>query len=208
MRFSHRYRYIFFSNPKTGSESVRLLLTPFNDARLVTSQTATREHPFHAHMRPFDTRAAFANFGWDFDRYYRFTFVRNPWKRLASLYEMIVRLDSTNKKPFDHWLRDSQTDGDGGGPGTWRKYGAYSLKNFAGDDGGKLLVNEVFRLEDIDSLPAVLRARGIPIPPYMMMPRINGSRTGVPYRLRYTPELVQLVADRYADEIAQFGYEF
>ena len=184
------------------------MLSPFNEAVLAKSATTTREFPFHPHIRPIEARAVFTDLGWDFDSYYRFTFVRNPWKRLASLYEMILRLDRNYRKPFDYWVRHSCVDGDGGGKQTWRRYGTYSLKNFAGDRRGRLLVNDVFRLEDIDGVPATLRDRGIPLPPDAKVPLVNRSPNNAPHRERYTPELIQLVADRYADEIAQFRYEF
>jgi hypothetical protein len=212
MRISHRYKFVFFANPKTASESVRALLTPLADVEDVAFPATTPAFPFYSHMRPIEARDAFARLGWPFDSYYRFTFVRNPWTRLASLYRMIKSGDPAFRLSFRDWLRSSRPDGTGGGGddrARWRKYGTYSLRAFAGDETGKLLVDDVFRMEDIDALPDVLRRRGLPLPDGIRLPHANASRgTLLDLRRLYSPHLIALVAERYAEEIERFGYTF
>ncbi len=52
MRISHRHRFVFFSNPKTGSESVRSLLDPYSDICGVPMWEMTAENPFYSHISP------------------------------------------------------------------------------------------------------------------------------------------------------------
>ncbi|MEX0853104.1 MAG: hypothetical protein WD036_07465 [Bauldia sp.] len=147
MRISHRYRFIFFANSKTGSESVRAWLNPFSDIRGVSSAKAAPADPFSAHMRP--NHAA------------------------------------------------------------WAKYGACSLDAYATDDNGTLLVDDVFRLEDIGATPRRLRERGIPIPPDAPIPWKKRPAQATDLAAFYTtPELIELIRERYAKEIARFGYEY
>ena len=202
---------MFFSNPKTGSESIRDLLTPCSDVLDGPFRTITLAEPFYSHIRPEEARRAFKRFGWNYEKYYRFVFVRNPWTRLVSLFEMIKRLDPAFVSSFGTWLQQSGTDGlGGGGPdyARWRRFGTNTLESFAGDAAGNLLVDEVFRMEDIDRVPEVLRQRGIPLPVESRVPYHNVSGSSRNLQVYYTPELIALVRMRHAAEIDRFGYEY
>jgi hypothetical protein len=211
MRISHRHKFVFFSAPKTGSESIRALLDPLSDVRDVQFREVSPATPFYSHIRPIEAKAAFERFGWPYDDYYRFVFVRNPWNRLVSLYRMIRRVNPHFSQPFGDWLRATRPDSTGGGGpdrARWRKYGTYSLAAYAGDENGRLLVNDVFRLEDITDVPDRLRARGIPLAPDASVPWVNRTKKSTSLDNYYTPDLIALVQERYADEIAEFGYEY
>ncbi len=211
MRISHRHKFVFFSSPKTGSESIRNLLDPLSDVRDVPLAQTTPSFPFYSHIRPVEMRAAFVRFGWRYDDYYRFVFVRNPWTRLVSLYRYFLRSDFPLKPAFAEWLKASRTDGTGGvsqDSAPWLKYGTYSLEVFAGDGTGRLLVNDVFRLEDMAEVPDRLRFRGIPLPPDATVPWVNRTKEATSLAEYYTPELIDLVAERYAKEIERFGYSY
>ncbi len=93
MRLSKKHQFIFFANPKTGSDSIRALLDPFSDVKSVTYREITDENPFYSHIRPVEVKAILDRWGWNYDEYFRFTFVRNPWGKLVSLYEMIRAVD-------------------------------------------------------------------------------------------------------------------
>ena len=190
MRISHRYRFIFLASPKTGSESMRAFLDPLSDVAGRPILETTDACPFYVHMRAIEVQKAFLRLGWSFDQYYRFVFVRNPWIRLVSLYNMICRLNRGFVPSFESWLRTSKPDGEGGGgrsPERWRRHGTYSLESFAGDENGNLLVDDVFRLEDIESVPGHLRERGIPIPPGAKIPWLNGVEEPIAVSRYYTP---------------------
>lgn len=211
MRISHKQRFIFFANPKTGSETVRNLLDPVSDIRGVSYLQITREFPFYSHMRPVECKAVFDRAGARFEEYFRFTFTRNPWARMVSLYKMIRRQDREITVPFGDWLR-SVSPGAAGGGGhdsqRWRKFGTYSLQNFAGDGTGNLLVNEVFRMEDMQHVIADLRQRGIVPPGDAQVPRINASPDRARWQDWYDDETRALVSERYRDDISLFGYAF
>ena len=211
MRISHRHKFVFFANPKTASESVRVLLDPYSDVVGTSFRRTTSTFPFYTHMRPIEARDAFSRLAWPFETYYRFTFVRNPWSRLASLYVMLKDRSPAFPLSFHDWLLASQPDGIGGSCGDdqarWLKYGTYSLTAFAADEDGRLLVDDVFRMEDIDALPEALRRRGLPLAGDTTVPHVN-ARSAVDLRRLYSPPLIALVGERYAEEIEQFGYAF
>jgi len=202
---------VFFANPKTGSASVRAFLDPISDVGGRDFPDTTPDFPFYSHMRPIEARAAFDERGWPFDNYYRFTFVRDPWRRMISLYRMIRRLQPSFPTSFAQWLHQTRTDGVGGGgsdAARWRKYGTYSLSSYAGDGAGKLLVDDVFRLEDVADVPRRLRERGLPLLDSADIPHLGAGAPQPPLKQYYTRELIDLVARRYAEDIARFGYSY
>jgi hypothetical protein len=209
MLLSHKYRYIFYSNPKTGSESVRTLLTPFSDVLPVMFTQRTPQNPFYSHIRPVEVREICNLRRWPFSEYFGFTCVRNPWDRVVSLYEMIRRLDSAFRMSFAEWLPTIKTSGPGGGgdpSSRWRMYGTYSLASYVTDESGTRLVHAVLRMEDLDhDLIPLLRAHGIPVEG--SVPHINKSKRGQ-YRDYFAPDSRDLVARLYRDDIEEFGYSF
>lgn len=188
---------------------MRDFLDPLSDLSGIPFPQITREYPFYPHMRPIEAKVAFDAKGWVFGDYYRFTCVRNPWQRLVSLYQMITRLDPAFKDSFAVWLESTSPSGAGGGGADfqrWRKYGTYSLRNFIGGD--MSLVDDVFRMEDMEHLPARLAAHGLPVDATAFVKRLNVGKSPTPYHEFYTDRLVNLVAARYAEEIEMFGYSF
>ena len=219
MRISHRYRFIFFSNPKCGSATVCHVLDPYVDMD---------EHaaPFlYTHIRPVELRRICDERGWRFfEDYFKFTTVRNPWDRLVSVYEMIKREEMRRNRVwrrllpwafapgFPEWLRTVKTEGVGGGGRRgrgrmWRIHGTYSLRNFAGDENGCELLNGVIRIEDIkDDLPRVLARLGIPGP--LEVPHVGRRRPERSYGEYYDEETAAIVARSYDEDIVRFGYRF
>jgi hypothetical protein len=213
VRISHRYRFVFFANPKTGSSTVRQLLDPYADIRSARNfRERTAENPFYPHMRPEEARALFRRFGWDFDGYTKFVFVRNPWARLVSLYEHIHRWRRPAAPPFSKWVRSVRPYGEGGGGEEWerwRRYGAYSIEYFIKDASGGVLVDKVIRLEDIDhALLPFLTTLKLPLAATNVVPWRNRRRIIRPYAEYYTPEAVEHVRDLYRYDIVNYGYAF
>ena len=115
MRISHEHRFVFFASPKTGSRSVRKLLDAYAEIHGRPAHEVTADFPFYNHMRPVELRDVFSERGWDFDAYFKFVMVRNPWSRLVSLYEMFafregrlvsrLRRRATRHRGFRAWVR-------------------------------------------------------------------------------------------------------
>lgn len=126
---------------------------------------------------------------------------------LRALRQVIDRITGAHPS-FSSWLRSTDTgQSGGGGPMRWRRYGTYSMLNFAGD-GQSLLVDEVIRMEDMDEgLRSILRQLSIPNAETVEIPHTN-KRDHKPYAQYYDNDLRELVAERYADDIRTYGYSF
>ncbi len=221
MRISHRHRFVFFASPKTGSRSVRKLLDAHSEIHGRPADELTEDFPFYNHMRPVELRDVFESRGWDFDAYFKFVMVRNPWSRLVSLYEMYafreggllsrLRSRSTRHEGFQAWMRTLDSNlGRGAAPGVEKgviRFGAFSYAGFAGDEDGRPLVDEVIKLEEIErDLPPVLERLGLPLP--RRVPRAGRGRYRGSYRAYYDDGTRALVESLYDEDIERFGYTF
>lgn len=221
MRISHRHRFVFFANPKTGSRTVRRLLDEHAEIHGRQASEVTDDFPFYNHMRPIELRDVFEARGWPFDDYFKFTLVRNPWSRAVSLYEMVafrdgrlrsrLRTRAARHRGFRAWVRTLDPDGRGAADAedaqSVRRFGASTYLGFAGDREGHPLVDEVIRLEDIDdALPPLLRRLGLPASD--SVPHEGRGRYRDGYRRYYDEETRAWVGELYRADVERFGYAF
>ncbi len=211
MRISHKNKFIFFSNPKTGSESLREMLTPYSDVLDIPYRKVTKEMPFYSHISPKEVKRIFEEMGYDFDDYYKIVCIRNPFNRLVSLYEMIFRKWPV-KPPFDLWLKSTKTKGKGGGGKNhdrWRMYGTYSLKNYVSDDEGNILVNKIICLENFnEDIPKLFKTLNIELPSDFKVVKKNVRSRKRKIADYYSEKSKKLVYKRYQWEIEKFNYQF
>ena len=221
MRISHRHRFVFFAAPKTGSRSVRKLLDPHAEVHGRPAHELSPDFPFYNHMRPVELRDIFRSRGWDFDGYFKFMMVRNPWSRLVSLYEMFsfreggqlsrLRRRDTRHRGFQEWVRtilpESPDIAGAEGARSVIQVGALPYLAFAGDESGRPLVDEVVKLEEIESrLPLLLQRLGLPA--QSRIPETGRGRYQGDFRDYYAEETRELIPERYREEIQRFGYTF
>jgi Sulfotransferase family len=149
---------------------------------------------------------------------FKFSFVRNPWDRLVSWWSMIDGsrdyIDQARPpnaffgyvlgraKSFEDFLLrcdDEIVDSDG------RKNIFRNQIDYLVDDTGTVLVDFVGRFErlqeDFDEISSRLGRATV------KLPRTNASQHAI-YTEYYTPATAEIVAKRYARDIAQFGYAF
>jgi chondroitin 4-sulfotransferase 11 len=193
--------WIFVHIQKTGGNSVR--------AALGADIFDARKHFLARELREVHGPATW-------DACFKFSFVRNPWDRLVSWWSMIDNGRKTTAQPpnrffgyvldrastFEEFLTrctDEVLDPDG------RKAIFRNQIDYLLDDDGKVLVDYVGRFErlqqDFDVISRRLGRASV------ALPRHNASQHAA-YRGYYTPALAALVAERYARDIAHFGYRF
>ena len=211
MRISHKNKFIFFSNPKTGSESLREMLTPFSEVLDVPFKDTTPDNPFYSHISPLEVKQIFSQEGYNFNDYYKIVCIRNPFNRLVSLYEMIYRRWPV-KPPFDLWLKSTEVNGKGGGGKNherWRRYGTYSLKNYISDENNQIIVDKIICLERFEEeIPQLFKELNIELPSDFRIIKKNVRKRKKKVSDYYSEKSKQLVYERYAWEIDKFNYSF
>jgi Sulfotransferase family len=149
---------------------------------------------------------------------FKFSFVRNPWDRLVSWWSMIDNsrdyIDQAQPpnaffgyvlgraRSFEDFLSrcdDEIVDSDG------RKNIFRNQIDYLVDDNGAIIVDFVGRFERLqEGFDEICRRLGrAPVE----LPRTNVSQHTA-YTEYYTPATAEIVARRYARDIAQFGYRF
>lgn len=148
----------------------------------------------------------------EFDQYFKFAFVRNPWERLVSAYVYFLQ-DGGNPyrqnwacrqfghfADFDefvkHWvpLRAMRSE----------KPHFHTQSSFV-TLGGRVGVDFLGRMENLEEDFATIARR---LGREVALPRMNVSPRDRPYRDFYTTASRQIVAEIYAEDIERFGYRF
>lgn len=195
MRVSHRFRFVFLSNRKCGSSSVRHLLDSVSCIRSST------EPPLLHHISAFRLRDYFEQQSWNWNEYFSFCYIRNPWERVISQFNFAR--ESHESKWRDMTLRhesfyDFLNDGDVQAR-LYRESRIPYLK-----DTSELLVSEVFPFEKINDKPAGLEGRfNLP----WRVPHLNRSSECCSERM-YCRVTERVVADIYYDDIVLGKYDF
>jgi hypothetical protein len=196
------HRCIFVHVQKTGGESISAMLG------------AEPGDP-HKHRTALELPSLYGEEVWASS--FKFTFVRNPWDRLVSWWSMIdamrpnlaagqvnefQRFVLTRAATFGEFLTNCDAviadhDGD--------KHIFRNQLHYLTGPQGELLVDFVGRFERLaEDTGAVAKRLGLPP---TQLPHLNRSAHR-PYTEYYSPPLRDLVAERYASDIAAFGYRF
>ena len=83
MRISHKHKFVYIAITKTGSSTIRSGL----DEHSEVTPSHDKESPLHFHVEAFRLKKYFHEQKWDWDEYFKFTIVRNPWPRIVSQWE-------------------------------------------------------------------------------------------------------------------------
>lgn len=144
----------------------------------------------------------------DYKKFYSFAIVRNPWDRLVSCYTYELKMAQLGKglhcpnrqllasgTPFEDYVKKA-------------RFTTVFLRqqvSWISDAQGGLAIDEILRFESLDTDFARLAAnRGLPS---STLPHSNRS-AHQHYSRYYNKEMIDYVAEIYADDIRQFGYSF
>ena len=211
MRISHKHKFVFIAVTKTASSSIRSAIYNFVDLRPTDFGEDVTPH-----IKSVDLKKKFIEKGWDWDEYFKFAFVRNPWDRIVSQFKYKHGYIETH-------IVDQLKKGDG-------KYNfKHNLLNFRGfldhlvmtnnekknlylkqvdwifDKNKKNMVDFVGRFENLqEDFNIVCDKIGIP---HRQLPHQNKTKHKH-YTEYYNDETREIVAKKYAKDIEYFNYKF
>jgi hypothetical protein len=206
MIVSFHKRFIFAAIPKTGTHAVRRALRShlgpedfeqvglFVQKKFPIPELAALQHghltleQVRPHLEPQQ-----------FEAFFKFAFVRNPFDRFISYCAFMTRVlgqfESDPHRVMRYYVQNP----------AWEHVLFQPQHNFVTDCDGKLLSDYVGRVEEMQrSYDEIARRIGIPS---AKLEKVNAS-TRRDYRSYYTPALVDGVTKLYARDLELFGYEF
>ena len=233
MRIGHNPAFVFLSNPKCGSTSIRAILGKHSDIY-------GEDNPHHpvetTHLNAHALKSYFEDDLYskpeeesgevtvgEWGDYYKFTTVRNPWKKMASYY-FFWAPDKDMKSAYSSSDYD-RASAFSVGFNDWLKYaidgrGLPNYDYFCCDHNSKeLLLDDVFKLEEIDEvLPTALKehldidVEKIP----KMYPDFSHKHIGNTkytnwrgdYYSLYNQESKDIISQVYESDIEKFNYSF
>lgn len=198
------HRFLFVHIPKTGGNSIQRILLPFSEDQIITIDKQDGKDRFeiqgrctrhkHTTLADYHKQVPPALF----DDLFKFCAVRNPWSRAISFYFTPRRWMMRGMTPF--WSRE--------------EFLALlpqltPMVDYLKIAGRVHAMDGLVRLESLgQQLPALLQRVGIDVN-RAQLPHLNRGLAG-DYRSYFEadPDLVEIVAERYREDIDHFGYRF
>jgi len=163
-------------------------------------------------MRPVEANRVFKTLNYDIHKYFSFATVRNPWKRMASLFYMIQR----NQRyfwngSFKDWLKSIDPQNLIFPPtnGKWYDHGIINYSTFLEYGAAENGVDQVFRIEDgLYDLIKQLKTRKDIKNWEPEIPHINKNPGTIKYKELYDIQCIEIVQKLFSKDIAIYGYSF
>lgn len=136
-----------------------------------------------------------------FNRYFKFGFVRNPWDRVVSLYERKEAMELRNKMTFEQfveWIQYSSSTCVHSSPHR------YQLDWFV-DANGEVIADFIGRFERLEEDWAfVAKKLGITA----TLPHSRANRRARHYTEYFNDRTRAVIAEKFRVDIEAFGYQF
>ena len=144
------------------------------------------------------------------NEYFKFAFVRNPWDRLVSWYNMFKTKSSTgNFRPY--MMKDTKNFSDFLNKqniiidGSEKKSITFNQLDYLSDKDGNVVMDYIGRFENLKyDLNEIAKKIGVN---ELSIPHVNKTNHGH-YREYYNDEDREKVAQMYKRDIEYFGYKF
>lgn len=137
----------------------------------------------------------------ELNRYFKFSFVRNPWDRMVSNWKMFTN------KPYRIKQLKSMTDDDLSKFGNFIRFAA-EIKNHHWQPQSLFLPDKLDYVGKVESFDKDFNYVLTMIGEKAKKTKKLNATTRDSYWNYYTPELKSIVAEMYAEDIKRFGYSY
>ena len=214
MPICHDKKVIFIHVPRTGGSSIEKYLdiprtVPNFCCNIMNTSIYYKNCRYAMTHVPAQVMRKF--FPEHYEKYYKFAFVRNPYERVVSEYFWLMKKDENQGKQID--------------PGSVEKFSKWLFKYYTVapkdlfgfrdhhctqkhllcDEGGKLMVDDVFRYENyndgVQKIKTVLNISKAEIP------WVNFSKYGIDKKIMLTDENKEFIYKIHQEDFLTFGYD-
>ena len=193
MIISPKYKFVFIATEKTGCTSVSNSLENIDDTKKIIGNLVPKDRNNYLYSK-HTSCSEFTNNHSDFNDYFKFAFVRNPWDRVVSWYffskTSSYESRNTSNISFKEFIKIKSN--------VWKgpqqnQYDFTKCCDFIG------------RFENLQQDFNIICDK-IKIPQQQLLSKNKSKHKS--YTEYYDDETRQLVADRFAKDIEYFGYKF
>lgn len=205
-------KFIFIHIPKTGGTSVETFFMPSETDRMRNLYRSTSlQSDNEAHLKFYHLQIQYPHL--NFDEYFKFTVVRNPWDRVVSNFfhskrehrqdlRKFLGFGMSEDFTFNEFVEKLQH--------LEKKHPHYDEQwSFLIDKQGRFCMDYVARTENLENdFMKICQKLKIA---YSKIPHANKGEGGSYvqcYTEYYDEETKQIVAEKYAKDIEYFNYEF
>jgi len=202
MRISHEKKFVFLSKPRCASESIRKMLDPFSSVK------SSNMNPYKHHVSAVELKKQFTEEGWDWDKYFKFISIRNPWDMLVSVYhygkpnkeglyfwndpERKSGSSSASLMPFSKWINSNN-------------FWYWSLERFIEDENGDSLVDKIIKVENLkDEMSEISKFLGLNLKDVIHINTSNHKK----YHNYYDKQTADRVSELFEFEIEIGNYTY
>jgi len=198
---------------------LRETLAPLNVIDLIGgSSQSSVEVKFSHHGYIKEAVSGFKEEGWDFNEYFKYSFVRNPWDRYFSFYtyykDKLKFYQKTNIELNDNQQRQKiNTFNLFKNKGDEEVFKSIILEfpphiNYFIDNGGNMLIDEIGQLENISTCFDKFCEKVNLLQTPKLKHENKSDKASVTKDNLYTQELIDIVAEKEKWVIDEFGYNF
>jgi len=216
MLISHKYKFITIDIPKTGTRSFRESLVPLGVIDEFGVPNLNAE--FYQHEGAIRAKKQFVKNVWNWNEYFKFTIVRNPWQRYFSFFKYFKSYGEKYMRRDEsiNWHEPEINQGKLCVELFKNKDDQTILKNiilnnnsqdsYYRDESGKIIVDHIAEFENLQNEFVLLCDKvGIQAP---TLQHGNKSANSLNMHDIYNQQLIDLVAKKEKSLIELKGYEF
>ena len=216
MLISHKHKFITIDIPKTGSRSLRESLLPLSVIDIRGEPKVDAQ--FYQHDGAIRAKKQFIKNGWNWNEYFKFTIVRNPWQRYFSFFKYFKSYGEKYMRRDEsiNWREPEINQGKLCVELFKNKDDQTALKNiifknnsqdsYYCDESGKIMVDHMAEFENLQNEFVFLCNQvGIQTP---KLQHGNKSANSLNMHEIYNQELITLVANKEKSVIELKGYKY
>ena len=216
MLISHKHKFITIDIPKTGSRSLRESLLPLGSIDVCGAANLNAD--FYQHDGAIRAKKQFAKKNWNWNEYFKFTIVRNPWQRYFSFFKYFKSYGEKYMRRDEsiNWREPEINQGKLCVELFKNKDNQTVLKNiilnnnsqdsYYCDESGKIIVDHIAEFDNLQTEFVFLCDQvGIQAP---ILQHGNKSSNSQNMHDIYNQELINLVAKKEKHVIESKGYDY